>query len=233
MNVTASLDTGGGCVPERTNRPNLVSLFIGAARLLGEKPLILIPAIIPSVWAFVAPLAGLVDSSAVLSLSYANLGPAVWRLLGYLLVYIVLLTLSQGATVALVRDAARGERVSLAGGFGEAFARLAPLLAASLAEGVVILAVSLIHYVLGLVAAFFFWFVVQSVVIDSESILGALRGSFRLSATHAGETFLIILATLVLSLVLGWVPILGALLMIPVTAYSVALGTLFYMGRET
>jgi len=196
-----------------------------------EKPMILIPAVIPSFWAFIAPIAGLINPA--FAATYVRFGPGAWRLLVYLLIYIVLVAISQGATVVMVRNITNREEADLVGGFGEAFARLGPLLGASMTAGIIISVASMLLVVPGLVAAFFLWYIIQSVVIDSESVLGALRASFRLVATYPGETFLIILATLVVSFALSWIPVIGGLLMIPVTAYSVTLSTLFYLGRET
>jgi len=212
-------------------RTELLDLFARAGRMVIERPMVFIPAVIPSFWAFIAPIAGLINPA--FTASYIRFGPGAWRLLGYLLVYIVLLAISQGATVVMVRNLAGGEKADLASGFGEAFARVGPLLGASFTEGVIISLASLLLVFPGLVAAFFLWFVVQSVVIDSESVLGALRSSFRLVATYPGETFLIILATLIVGFALGSIPVVGGLLMIPVTTYFVTLSTLFYLGRET
>jgi len=208
-------------------------LFVEAGRLIGESPVILIPAVLPSFWAFIAPLIGLINPSAVLSVGYVGFGAGTWRLLVYLLIYAVLLILSQGVTVILVRDATQKGSAQLTAGFEEAVSRFLPLFAASMLAGLVISVASLVFVFPGLVAAFFLWYIVQGVIIDNESGVGALRASFRFAATYAGETFAIILATLVVSFAFSFIPYVGWLLMIPTTAYFAAVSTLLYMDRET
>jgi len=214
-------------------RRSLGQLFVDAARLIGQYPAILIPAVAPSVWAFVAPLTGLINPSAALSAGYVGFGAGAWRLLVYLLIYVVILVISQGATVALVREAARAGSVNLPAGFREAATRFVPLFVASLAAAVIVSAASLVFLFPGLVAAFFLWYIVQGVIVDGEPGFGALRASFRFAATYAGETFAIILATLVASFAFSFIPYVGWLLMIPTTAYFAALSTILYTSRET
>jgi len=211
----------------------LARLFVKAGRLIGEFPVILIPAVIPSFWAFIAPLTGLINPAAVLTAGYVGFGVGAWRLLGYLLIYVVLLAVSQGATVALVRDATQGGSARFSRGFAEAVAHFVPLLIASLLAGLIISVASLVFVFPGLVAGFFLWYIVQGVIIDDETGVGALRTSFRFAATYAGETFALILATLVASFAFSFIPYLGWLLMIPTTAYFATLSTLLYLERET
>ena len=211
----------------------LAQLFVQAVRLIGEFPVILIPAVIPSFWAFIAPLTGLINPAAVLTAGYVGFGAGAWRLLGYLLIYVILLAVSQGATVVLIRDATKEGSVRLSRGFAEAVSRFVPLLIASLLAGLIISVASLVFVFPGLVAAFFLWYIVQSIVIDDTSAIGALQASFRFAATYAGETFAIILATLVVGFAFSFIPYVGWLLMIPTTAYFAALSTLLYVGRET
>lgn len=218
---------------ESEGRSGLGQLFVRAGTMLGEFPMILIPSVIPAIWQFIAPRIGLINPAAVLSVGYVGFGAGAWRLLVYLLAFVVLLVISQAATVVLVRDAARSGRPRLQDGFGEAIGRFLPLLAASLVAGVVISLASLVFVFPGLVAAFFLWYIVQAVVVDDTSALFALQGSFRFSATYAGETFAIILATLVVSFAFSFIPHVGWLLMIPATAYFATVSTLLYMDRET
>jgi hypothetical protein len=212
---------------------SLGSLFVRTGRLIGEFPIILIPAVIPALWQFIAPLTGLINPAAMLTAGYVGFGVGAWRLLGYLLIYVVLLAVSQGATIVLVRDAARGESVNLARGFEEAVSRFVPLIVASLLAGLIISFSSLVFVFPGLVAGFFLWYIVQGIVVDEETGIGALKASFRFAATYAGETFAIILATLVVGFAFSFIPYVGWLLMIPTTAYFATLSTLLYLGRET
>jgi len=215
-----------------SNGTGFGQLFLNAGRLIGENPIILIPAVIPSFWAFIAPLTGLL-SPAFISAGYIGFGYGAWRLLVYLLIYVPLLILSQGATVVLVRDASQGGGANLQTAIEEAVSRFVPLLGASLLSGVIVAFASLAFVFPGLVAVFFLWYIVQAIILDENSAIGSLRTSFRFSATYAGETFAIVLAALVISFGFSYIPFVGPLLMIPVTAYFVALSTLFYVGRET
>ena len=220
-------------MPNSGDRVSLGQLFARAGRLIGVSPVILIPAIIPAFWQFIAPRIGLINPAATLSASYIGFGAGAWRLLVYMLTLVVLLAVSQGATVSLVREASQGRSARLAGAFEEAVSRLAPLLVTSLLAGIIVSVASLVFVFPGLIAGFFLWYIVQGVILDGESSLGALRASFKFAATYAGETFAIILATLVVSFAFSFIPYVGWLLMIPTTAYFVALSTLFYASRET
>jgi len=210
----------------------LGKLFVEAGKLIGEFPIILIPAVIPAFWQFIAPRIGLINPAAVLSIGYIGFGAGAWRLLGYSLIYVIFLAVSQGATVALVRDASKQGSVRLYGSLEEAVSKFVPLIVASLLTGLIVSVASLFFLFPALVAAFFLWYIVQGVMIDSASGITALRASFRFSATYAGETFAVILATLVVSFAFSFIPYVGWLLMIPTTAYFAALTTLLYLGRE-
>jgi hypothetical protein len=220
-------------MPQSEGRSGLLELFARAGRMLGEFPVVLVPSVIPAVWEFVAPRIGLIDPAAALSVGDVGFGAGAWKLLVYMLAFVMFLVLSQGVTVVLVRDAARGGSARLQDGFGEAFGRFAPLFAASFVGGLIISAASLVFVFPGLVATFFLWYIVQCVVIDGASAFAALRGSFRFSATYAGETFALILATLVVSFAFSFVPYVGWLLIIPATAYFTVVSTLLYLERET
>ncbi|MGB2983077.1 MAG: hypothetical protein WBC63_04360 [Candidatus Bipolaricaulia bacterium] len=214
-------------------KSSLGKLFVEAGKLIGEFPVILIPAVIPSFWAFIAPLTGLINPAAVLTAGYVGFGVGAWRLLGYLLIYVLLLAVSQGATVVLVRDATKEGSVRLSKGFEEAVSRFAVLLTTSLVAGLIVSVASLVFVFPGLVAGFFLWYIVQGVIIDDATVTGALRSSFKFAATYAGETFAIILAALVISFAFSYIPFVGWLLMIPTTAYFATLSTLLYIQRET
>ncbi len=208
-------------------------VFVEAGRLIGDHPVILIPAVLPALWIFIAPLVRLVSVRALFAAYYAGFGAGAWRLFVFLLVYVVLLVLSQGLTVILVRNAAESGSAELAKGFEEGSGRSAPLLIASLSAALVVAVGSLVFVFPGLVAVFFFWYIVQAILIDGETAIGAFRSSFRFAATFAGETFAIILAALVLGFAFIYIPQVGWLLTIPVTGYFVTMSTLLFIERET
>ncbi|MFC2077726.1 hypothetical protein ACFLTM_02840 [Candidatus Bipolaricaulota bacterium] len=211
---------------------SLGQLLVDAGRLIGEHPIILIPAVIPSFWAFIAPYIGLL-SPAILTTGYFGLGFGAWRTLVFLLIYVPLLILSQSATVILVRAATQGDAPSLQSGLEESISRFVPLFTASMLAGIIVALASLVFIFPALVAVFFLWYIVQVIIVNDESALGALRASFGFSATYAGETFAIVLAALVISFAFSYIPVVGPLLMIPTTSYFVALTTLFYLERAS
>jgi len=208
-------------------------LFLEAGRLIGEHPVILIPAVLPSFWVLIAPLARLINARALFAAYYVGFGAGAWRLLLYLLIYVVLLILSQGITVILVRDATQSGSAELGKGFEEAITRFIPLFFASILVGVVVGAASLVFVFPALLAVFFLWYIVQSILIGDETATGALRNSFRFAATYAGETFAVILAALVIGIAFHFIPYVGWLLMIPATGYFSTLTTLLFIERET
>jgi len=218
---------------QNDSRSGLGRLFADAGRMIAEHPIILIPSVIPAFWQFIAPRIGLISPAAAFSVNYIGFGGGAWRLLVYMLALVVFLVISQGATVILVRDVSKQGSARLEDGFGEAFGRFVPLFGASLVAGAIISVASLLFVFPGLVAAFFLWYIVQSVVIDDRSTIPALQASFRFAATYAGETFAIILAALVVAFAFGLIPYVGWLLTIPATAYFAAISTLLYMERET
>ena len=88
-------------MPTNEGRSGLIGLFGRAGKMLGEFPILLIPSVIPAVWQFIAPRIGLINPAATLSASYVGFGIGAWRLLVYMLVFVVCLVISQGATVTL------------------------------------------------------------------------------------------------------------------------------------
>ena len=208
-------------------------LFVDAGRLIGEFPVILIPAVIPAFWQFIAPRIGLISPAAMLSVGYIGFGAGAWRLLLYSWTYVVFLAVCQGATVALVRDASQSGGVRLYGSLEEAVNRFVPLIVASLLTGLIVAVAGLLFLFPALVAAFFLWYIVQAVMLDDVDGVRAIVASFRFAATYAGETFAIILAILVIGFGFSYIPYVGWLLMIPTTAYAAALATLLYMERKT
>lgn len=211
----------------------LGELFGEAIRIMGRHPIIIIPAVVPSLWALIAPFIGLIGPAALLTTGYYDIGIGMYivGLLVYVLVYILLLILSQGATVALVRDAYQGGYVSFSDAMGEAFSRFGVLFLASLLAGLMITIGSLLLVVPGLILGFFLWYMVQGIIVDDETASGAISASFRFAGANAGETFVVILVAIIVTVILGFIPFVGWLLMIPTTAYFATVSTLLYLER--
>ena len=217
-------------MPQNGASSNLGRLAADAGRLISKYPLILIPAVIPAIWLFIAPLTGLLNPAAIIALGYVGVGS--WRIFGFTLIYVFLLAVSQGLTIALVRDAAGGGSVSLSQALEEAISRGSVLLASAVVAAVIISVSSLVFIFPSLVAAFFLWYFIHSVILEEEAMTEALRSGVRFATARAGETLLIVLAALIVGLAFIYIPFVGWLLTIPTVAYFVTLSTLFFIEQD-
>jgi uncharacterized membrane protein len=147
----------------------------------------------------------------------------------FALVYVVLLVASQGITVLMARDARGGHAVSLRSALDEGVRRLGPLLAAS-AIVAVLGSIGLVAAVLpGLVFAFLFWFVPQTVMIDECGVLDGIRESCRTAIANAGITILVMVISIAIICLVSLIPYVGWILDIPVTAFLTCFTTVVYM----
>lgn len=209
---------------------SLGRLAADAGRLIGKYPMILIPAVIPAIWLFIAPLAGLLNPAVIIAFGYVGVGS--WRIFGFTLIYVFLLAASQGLTIALVRDAVGGRSVSLSQALEEVVLRSSVLLTAAVVAAMIISVSSLVFVFPSLVAAFFLWYFIHGVILEDEGMTEALRSGVRFATARAGETLLVVLAALIIGLTFSYIPFVGWLLTIPTVAYFVTLSTLFFIEQE-
>ncbi len=210
---------------------SLGEVFSEAFRVLREKPIIIVPSLLPFVWML---LISFIGPAVILTLFYADpygLGsayatPTLFGLLAgytlFTLIFFALYMIAAGMTVELVRQAYDESRVRLGEAFSETMRRI----------GHVLLATLLV--LPGVILMFLFWFVPQAIMVDEEGGVSSLGSSIRFFRENAGDAFILILLSIViysLLLLLSWIPVIGAILMLFGMPYLTALSTVLYLDR--
>ncbi|MGB2983536.1 MAG: hypothetical protein WBC63_06720 [Candidatus Bipolaricaulia bacterium] len=209
-----------------------------AIRLIVQHPIILVPAVIPSLWALVAVLVWLIGPTmAVITGDYvAGSAISIAGIVVGVLIYEFLFILSHAMTVALVRDAHEGGYASVSEALEDTISCLPALLLATLMSGLIIAFGCPFLILPGLILAFLLLYVTQAIMVDEETATGAISASFRTAVAAVGETIGVVFMAGILSgigiLALVFVPWLGWILLIPTTAYFTTVFTLLYLERS-
>jgi len=216
---------------------SLGEIFGEAIRLIAQHPIILIPAVIPSLWALVAAVLWLIGPvmSAFSGNYVAGAAVSIAGIVVGALIYEFLFILSHAMTVALVRDAHEGGYASVSEALEDTISCVPALLLATLLSGLIISFGCLFLILPGLILAFLLLYVAQAIMVDEETATGAISASFRTAAAAVGETigvvFMAGIANVISILVLVFVPWLGWILLIPTTVYFTTVFTLLYLER--
>lgn len=217
---------------------SLGEMFGEAIRLIAQHPIILVPAVLPSLWALVAALVWLIGPMmAVITGDYvAGSAISIAGIVVGALIYEFLFITGQAVTVALVRNAHEGGYASLSEALEDTISCLPALLLATLLSGLIISFGCLFLVLPGLILAFLLLYVTQAVIVDEESATGAITASFRTAVAAVGETigvvFMAGIANVISVLLLIVIPWFGWILLIPTTVYFTTVFTLLYLERS-
>ncbi len=222
---------------------SLGEVFSEAFRVLREKPIIIVPSLLPFVWML---LISFIGPAVILTLFYADpygLGPeyAIPTLFGVLagytlftLIFFVLYMIAAGMTVELVRQAYDESRVRFGEAFTETIGRIGHLLLATLLVGILVAVGEFLFVLPGLILLFLFWFVPQAIMVDEESGASSLGRSIQFFRENAWDAFILVLLSIVIYsvlLLLSWIPLIGAILLLFGLPYLTALSTVLYLDR--
>lgn len=244
---------------------SLGEIFSESIEIYKNNPVIMVPSLLPVAWGVVATFLGIFGGALVLSAILISLPmevyyyyPSVWSilsaiaapLLGILasiIIYVILLTLSVGMTIELVKEASAGRRANLSNAWEATKERMTDLLAAAILVAIIAallvfitvilligvsIAPALVFFALiGMALIFFLWFVPQAIMIQDASARASLVESFSFVKNNFSDSFIIIVASLVIYIALSAIPIVGVLLTIVAIPFIVSLSTLLYMDK--
>lgn len=166
---------------------------------------------------------GLVGSEMMLisfeSSSLRTMGTLIGWMMVLMLVALILGLMAHGVTVVMAREVVETRPVELLTALKIFRERLAHLFLAGVLVGVLVLIGTVFLFIPGLIAAFLLMFTVPSVMLDRVDAARALIRSFTIVRHHLGEATLLfigftvlVVLWVILSMILGVVPIFGPLI---------------------
>ena len=230
-------------MPSHSSGLSLGEVFSEAFRVLREKPIIIVPSLLPFLWLLVISFIG---PTVILALFYVDpygfgpefAAPTLFGLLAgyalFTLIFFVLYMIAAGMTVELVRQAYDESRVRFGEALGEAMRRMGQLLLATLLVGILVGIGEFLFILPGLILLFLFWFVPQAIILDEEGGVSSLGRSIEFFRENAWDAFILVLLSIVIYsvlLLLSWIPVLGAILLLFGMPYLTALSTVLYLDR--
>ncbi len=142
--------------------------------------------------------------------------------------------LAHGMTIAMIEDALRTEKATLAGGWTKTLHNIVPLLISAVLVGIIVSIGFMLLILPGIVAVFFLMFSIIAVMSERDNGFTALAHSARIVYRNIKTTivlFLVLIALGVLfgvvSMILGLIPILGVILSIAISAVFGVYTTIF------
>jgi hypothetical protein len=204
------------------SNPMILVPILAATVLIGILSLILVGTMVPKI--------GPVNSQVVISADEAVgvAGMALGRVIAILIFGSIVGLIAHGMTVMMADDAIHGRTVQLSTAWNRTRDRLVPLVITAVVVGVVT-SLGLVLLVLpGVVIAFFLMFSFAALMVHELPPMSALSRSFRVVKGNFAATFVFFLIMIALgvlmglvNLVLGMIPVLGALVsLIVASAYA-------------
>lgn len=237
--VDVAIATGSRQASVRTSPAGLSlgDIFRESLEIYKSNPIIIVPSLLPLIWAIIASVIGLGSLMALSSPQAFGSGLLAF-FLGFaisILVFFILFILAGAMTVEMVKDAYQGGYASLGSAFDAAINKIGPLLIAGILVGISLAIGYIVFVIPGLILTFLLWFVVQAIMLDDEGGIGSLRRSFEFFINNAMDAFIIVLASFGLLIVLELltlIPVIGWILMLVGMPYLIALPTVLYMDRS-
>jgi hypothetical protein len=218
---------------EAGNR-DLGHIFSQALKIYQNNPVIILPSLIP-----IATLAlGMLIFAGYLGLMtiFADGGFLALSFMASILLFVILMVvlifLAEGASIEMIRQASMGRAADLSAAWKSTRRNLEPLVLTSLLAGIMIALGYAFFFIPGLIMSFAFYFITQLIVIDGKSGLDALKASYRFVEANLSDSLIVVLASVAISAVLNFIPIIGPLLGLISLPYIYALATLLYLDRS-
>jgi hypothetical protein len=216
-------------------RMTLGEIFSKAFEIYRNNPIMIAPSLLPIAVSILGLLlfAGFVGMAAILGGGGGFL--AVSAIGGFLLFIIVLIVsffVAEGVTIEMIKEASAGNRADINSAWESSKGRMEPLILSSILAGIITVLGYLLLIIPGIILSFIFYFVAQAVMIDGRSGMEALKTSYGFMKENLSDAVILILVSMIMSLVLSVIPLIGPLLCLLVIPYIYALATLFYMDRR-
>ncbi len=176
--------------------------------------------------------AGFVGVAAIIGgkglLEFSALG----GLLIFIIILIVLFFMAEGVTIEMIMQASAGNRADLTLAWEASKGKMEPLILSSILAGVITVVGYILFIIPGIILSFVLYFVAQAVMIDGKSGMEALKMSYNFVKKNVSDAVILIIVSVVISVVLSSIPLIGALLSLLVLPYIYALATLFYADQR-
>ena len=214
-----------------------------------SNPQLFIPLLVASVFGIVFSLITVGSTIPMLSGIVADpgstsaeqmltgIGTAVGGAFVVSLISAIVYLLAHGMTVAMANQALKGERPSLADGWSRLMSRLVAIIIASILVGLLVGIGTLLLVLPGIVVGFLLMFTLISVIVDDANAFQAIGHSIRTASGHFGATFVLFLVLIALGLiagavgaVVGFIPFLGVILTMIVSALYTGYVTIFMLS---
>ncbi len=212
----------------------LGEIFSKAFELYRRNPIMIVPSLVPIAALIVGLVifAGFVGVAAILGgdglLAFSALG----GLLIFIIIMIVLFFMAEGVTIEMILQASAGNRADLTLAWEASKSKMEPLILSSILAGIITVLGYILFIIPGIILSFVLYFVAQAVMIDGKSGMDALKMSYNFVKENVSDAVILIIVSVVISVVLPSIPLIGALLSLLVLPYIYALATLFYMDRK-
>jgi uncharacterized protein involved in cysteine biosynthesis len=207
---------------------SIVDHFRAGLEILKQYPVMVVPPLAAQAIVFVLALLFVGGAATAVALgggaglAGAFLGAFVLAMVGALLSLV-----SSAVTILMARDALAGREPAIGDALGAVTARLGDVVIASVLVTVIVSFGLLLLVVPGLIAGFFLVFTLPAVLLDGRGSVEALKQSASLVLANVGAVVGLVIgvivagvAVMIVSAILGRVPILGQLV-------SAVLGGLF------
>jgi|Deesub1362B_J571_1020462.scaffolds.fasta_scaffold13803_2 hypothetical protein len=180
-----------------------------------------------------------------------NMSPSTFRLgamlgaaLIMMLLSLVLSTLAQGMAIGMCREAIEEGLAHLESGLKVISSRIVGLLIAAILVSILVVMGFILFIIPGLVIGFFLMFTIIALVLEDLDAISAMGRSYRVVRANIGDAFvyaLILIAiqiiTWILGIIVGFIPIIGALVSSGVsgltTGYTTLAGVIFFREATT
>jgi len=212
-------------------------IFSRSFEIYKENPVIIVPSLIPIAWAIIATftiLAGVYGAIAggFLYGDFEELFTTLIIGIGvFVIVFIILLILTEGMTIVMVRDAFEGGGADLSSAWESTKGKIGALLIASLLVAIILFLGYTCLIIPGLILTFLLYFVAQAIMIDDEGAVGSLKASYRFVRSNLGDSVIIILISIAITFILSIIPIIGDILLLLAMPFLISLATLLYIDR--
>ncbi len=223
---------------------NILSILKDSLTISKKNPLIFVPMLVFLIIVTLLSLifvgtmapdfANLLEKGAASTNVGSIIGGALGGSLLIMFISMIIGLLAHGMTVAMADEAMKNEKTSLQSGWKAVTGNITPLAITAILTALIITVGMVLLVIPGVIALFLLLFAVIAVMIDKEGATSALGKSVRTVTANLGTTFILFLIMIALSVLVGLInsvfallPILGIVIDVAVTTFFTAYITIY------
>jgi hypothetical protein len=212
-------------------------IFSKSIEIYRKNPIIIVPSLIPFVWSIITLIimefAGIDVIYEITSMESigTSIGILVLGMIIVLIITIILGILAEGMTIGMIRDAFKGRKSDLSVAFESTKVKIGTLIVASIIASVIMALGFICLIIPGIILAFLLYFIAQSIMIDDASATGSLGMSYRFFRNNLGDSSVIIIVSMIITLLLSLIPYVGIILTLIAYPFIYSLSTVLYIDR--